>query len=165
MGCTRRACVSPCSLPAESGPCRASIPAFYYDQDSASCRQFTYGGCGGNANKFASVRDCLQMCSPRGIPLHAFLLECDCGCSHVQTRAWRGLIPVSAWLPSHPSSSTAALACVSVLLMVVVEGMPTGSPVDLSACNLALQTVSETILTCRMVDPNYILQLLRTGVG
>ncbi len=58
--------MSPCSLPAESGPCQAAIPAFYYDQDSASCRQFTYGGCGGNANRFSSASECLTACSPDG---------------------------------------------------------------------------------------------------
>lgn len=64
--CSRNPCPSTCVLPPSTGPCRAAIPAFYYDQSSGTCRQFIYGGCGGNANKFRSVRDCLTMCAPSG---------------------------------------------------------------------------------------------------
>ena len=62
--CTEQACT--CSLPPSPGPCRAAIPAYHYDSNSGTCRQFVYGGCGGNANKFRTVRDCLTHCAPSG---------------------------------------------------------------------------------------------------
>ncbi|KAK5621387.1 hypothetical protein CRENBAI_007610 [Crenichthys baileyi] len=52
-----------CSLSPESGLCRAAFPKFYYDPDSASCQSFVYGGCGGNANNFDSMEECMTACS------------------------------------------------------------------------------------------------------
>ncbi|MEQ2311718.1 hypothetical protein AMECASPLE_023499, partial [Ameca splendens] len=52
-----------CSLSPESGLCRAAFPKFYYDLDSASCQSFVYGGCGGNANNFDSMEECMNACS------------------------------------------------------------------------------------------------------
>lgn len=63
VACTEIAC-NICSLPPVSGLCLAAFQAFYYDQDSQTCRQFIYGGCGGNGNNFPSVQECLAACSP-----------------------------------------------------------------------------------------------------
>lgn len=54
-----------CSLPPKTGPCRASIPAFYYNVDRKRCESFTYGGCGGNGNRFSSAATCKQTCGGR----------------------------------------------------------------------------------------------------
>ncbi|XP_014669308.1 PREDICTED: papilin-like isoform X4 [Priapulus caudatus] len=51
-----------CFLPAMVGPCSESVPRFYYDQDVGECRQFTYGGCGGNTNRFADKAVCESQC-------------------------------------------------------------------------------------------------------
>jgi hypothetical protein len=51
-----------CKLPAVGGDCRASIPRFFYNPKSGKCEQFTYGGCGGNANNFLSEDECLKTC-------------------------------------------------------------------------------------------------------
>ncbi|XP_031784533.1 papilin isoform X3 [Nasonia vitripennis] len=51
-----------CHLPVDQGPCRGSFPKFYYDQASRICREFTYGGCDGNANRFSSRNECESVC-------------------------------------------------------------------------------------------------------
>jgi hypothetical protein len=57
-----------CELPPESGMCRAAIPRWHHDAASGTCKQFTYGGCGGNANNFETQAECEQACgvSPGG---------------------------------------------------------------------------------------------------
>ena len=52
-----------CFLPKDSGPCRAATPAWHFDAEKKSCERFTFGGCGGNANKFASEDACRRACS------------------------------------------------------------------------------------------------------
>ncbi len=54
-----------CSLPPETGPCFASMRRFHYDPVTARCREFTYGGCGGNLNHFMTLADCEAKCSHR----------------------------------------------------------------------------------------------------
>jgi hypothetical protein len=51
-----------CSLPAETGRCRAAIPRYYHDSASGTCKQFTYGGCDGNANNFETQQACERAC-------------------------------------------------------------------------------------------------------
>ena len=54
-----------CYLPPEVGPCFANMPRFYYDPARRQCRPFTYGGCSGNANNFATLSACNQRCERR----------------------------------------------------------------------------------------------------
>ncbi|XP_068234682.1 papilin isoform X9 [Palaemon carinicauda] len=51
-----------CKLPVETGNCRASIPSWYYNEETQRCIGFSYGGCGGNANRFQSVELCERQC-------------------------------------------------------------------------------------------------------
>ena len=56
-----------CSMPAESGDCAGRERRWAYDSRSGRCQPFEYGGCGGNDNNFASLRECLSSC--RGMEL------------------------------------------------------------------------------------------------
>lgn len=54
-----------CQLSPERGRCRASFSKWYYDSASGECRNFTWGGCGGNSNKFATKSFCERVCQNR----------------------------------------------------------------------------------------------------
>jgi len=51
-----------CNLPAEMGPCRATIPRFYFNAESGKCELFMFGGCRGNGNNFDSEQSCYEKC-------------------------------------------------------------------------------------------------------
>ncbi|XP_067682195.1 carboxypeptidase inhibitor SmCI-like [Haliotis asinina] len=57
------ACIPVCNLKPEVGRCRARIPRFFYDSDSGTCKEFSYGGCGGNANNFKTIEECEDRCA------------------------------------------------------------------------------------------------------
>ena len=52
-----------CSLPKETGPCRAYSEQFYFDNELGACLSFVYGGCRGNENRFPTVEECQQTCA------------------------------------------------------------------------------------------------------
>ncbi|KAK7877134.1 hypothetical protein WMY93_032160 [Mugilogobius chulae] len=52
-----------CWSEAETGPCRAMLPRWFFDRSEGKCSQFIYGGCGGNRNNFESEEYCLSVCS------------------------------------------------------------------------------------------------------
>ncbi|XP_076138057.1 amyloid beta precursor like protein 2 [Alosa pseudoharengus] len=51
-----------CSLEAETGPCRASMPRWAFDMRQRKCVRFIYGGCAGNRNNFDSEEYCMAVC-------------------------------------------------------------------------------------------------------
>ena len=51
-----------CSLPSDTGPCRASLTKYYHNSETGICEQFTYGGCGGNDNNFNTLASCQEEC-------------------------------------------------------------------------------------------------------
>ena len=53
---------NPCELPVEVGPCDAAIPRWAFDAAAGSCLRFSYGGCQGNANNFATADACRRVC-------------------------------------------------------------------------------------------------------
>lgn len=53
-----------CSLPKVMGPCEALVPRFWFDASTGKCEAFTYGGCGGNANNFNTLAQCVGTCAP-----------------------------------------------------------------------------------------------------
>ncbi|KAL7848789.1 hypothetical protein SRHO_G00204120 [Serrasalmus rhombeus] len=52
-----------CTPPADAGLCRAAFQMFYFEPSSQSCKSFTYGGCGGNKNRYDSVEECMSKCA------------------------------------------------------------------------------------------------------
>uniref|UniRef100_A0A131YSD7 Pancreatic trypsin inhibitor n=1 Tax=Rhipicephalus appendiculatus TaxID=34631 RepID=A0A131YSD7_RHIAP len=53
----------PCLEKRETGPCRASVPSWYFDVGEGICKEFVYGGCKGNGNRFESKQKCVWTCS------------------------------------------------------------------------------------------------------
>ncbi|RLU15132.1 hypothetical protein DMN91_013019 [Ooceraea biroi] len=60
-----------CNLPMDSGPCRGAFRKYYYEPSSRACREFIYGGCDGNANRFSTVSECESICVHQEEPLPA----------------------------------------------------------------------------------------------
>jgi len=52
---------SQCTLKPEIGRCRANFSKYYFDEKSASCAQFSWGGCGGVV-PFTTLKECQDMC-------------------------------------------------------------------------------------------------------
>lgn len=44
------------------GLCRALVPRWTYDAESNECKNFGYGGCGGNKNNFVTQDECERKC-------------------------------------------------------------------------------------------------------
>ncbi|XP_040208265.1 papilin-like isoform X1 [Rana temporaria] len=55
-----------CNLLSEKGPCLAYMEKYYYNTETGTCQTFTYGGCQGNANNFATEEDCKNSCQLGG---------------------------------------------------------------------------------------------------
>ncbi|KIH58089.1 Kunitz/Bovine pancreatic trypsin inhibitor domain protein [Ancylostoma duodenale] len=49
-------------MPRSSGPCRDAISMWYFDSSDETCKQFTYSGCRGNENRFATKEQCDRKC-------------------------------------------------------------------------------------------------------
>jgi len=64
-----------CKAVPDAGPCFGMAQNFFYNSSSMSCQMFTYGGCLGNQNNFATERECLQTCRTEAVcrlPMAAF---------------------------------------------------------------------------------------------
>ena len=50
-----------CDLVPDSGPCKAYIPRYYFDQNSKKCKEFIWGGCQGTV-PFETMSECMNAC-------------------------------------------------------------------------------------------------------
>nr|XP_042897680.1 papilin [Parasteatoda tepidariorum] len=55
--------VNSCLMEPDTGPCRGYFPSFHYDAKTGQCKEFIYGGCEGNGNRFDTKEECLKKCS------------------------------------------------------------------------------------------------------
>lgn len=51
-----------CALPKDMGPCPGAILRWHFDAPTKTCRQFMYGGCRGNGNRFKTEEECENRC-------------------------------------------------------------------------------------------------------
>lgn len=51
-----------CRMTQDPGPCDGAVPQYFFDWRANQCVQFSYGGCGGNANRFTALDDCENFC-------------------------------------------------------------------------------------------------------
>ncbi|ELU04243.1 hypothetical protein CAPTEDRAFT_219882 [Capitella teleta] len=66
-----------CTMPAEAGPCYASISRFFFDSRNGRCEEFVYGGCEGNANNFGTLEECEKRCHRLGHSTETPLISGD----------------------------------------------------------------------------------------
>ena len=74
-------CADRCALGPEPGPCSKKQKRWYFDEASARCRSFSYGGCGGNKNRFTSRSRCDRRCSGEAQQHYTSRSRCDRRCS------------------------------------------------------------------------------------
>jgi Kunitz/Bovine pancreatic trypsin inhibitor domain len=67
-----------CSLPQQVGPCDAFVPSYWHNPATGVCEPFVYGGCQGNANRFASLAECQSACHGGVINMDACGAPTDC---------------------------------------------------------------------------------------
>ncbi|KFD63705.1 hypothetical protein M514_06583, partial [Trichuris suis] len=51
-----------CQHPKDVGVCKGYFRRWYFDSSVGWCKQFIYGGCGGNGNNFATLQECRTTC-------------------------------------------------------------------------------------------------------
>jgi hypothetical protein len=61
VGCTLVDC-SLCSQPFDPGECEAALPVYWFNSATGACEPQTYGGCGGNENRFETLEACQATC-------------------------------------------------------------------------------------------------------
>lgn len=51
-----------CTAPPDTGVCMANFQNYYFDPATATCKTFTFGGCGGNENNYNTKEECEAAC-------------------------------------------------------------------------------------------------------
>ena len=53
-----------CFSEIDPGPCSQDLVRIYFDTNTYQCKPFSYSGCGGNTNRFLSIKNCYKLCHP-----------------------------------------------------------------------------------------------------
>ena len=64
-----------CMLPIVPGPCEGYYQRYGYDKKTKTCRQFVYGGCHGNNNRFEDSQECEAVCTEDDSDIAPYLVE------------------------------------------------------------------------------------------
>jgi len=67
-----------CNLPWADGTCLAAFRVYWHNPATGLCEPRTYGGCGGNANRFETFEECQASCQPKDDPKTACNAPTDC---------------------------------------------------------------------------------------
>ncbi|XP_070621737.1 carboxypeptidase inhibitor SmCI-like [Erythrolamprus reginae] len=51
-----------CYIPKDGGYCKRKLRRYYFNSAKKNCEIFTYGGCGGNPNRFEHYNQCMGTC-------------------------------------------------------------------------------------------------------
>ncbi|VDL83769.1 unnamed protein product [Nippostrongylus brasiliensis] len=78
----RKWCLDPedrCKETVDPGPCQFYQTKWFWDEADESCKEFHYGGCMGNKNRFNTKHECLKQCryklfNPVAVPDRVFFL-------------------------------------------------------------------------------------------
>ncbi len=54
-----------CSLVPDTGICRAYLKRWAFIKSDGKCKEFVYGGCNGNSNRFMTEEECLKVCGKK----------------------------------------------------------------------------------------------------
>lgn len=67
-----------CLQQRDRGTCAGQFIRWHWDAERRTCQVFTYSGCGGNGNNFASREECFAVCHRPGNVHFSFhcLLKC-----------------------------------------------------------------------------------------
>ncbi|GFT53006.1 hypothetical protein NPIL_616831 [Nephila pilipes] len=71
---------SVCKQEKEMGPCRASMPRFFYNKNTKRCEKFNYGGCKGNGNNFNTKQECEAACGKKSCGKREVYKTCGSAC-------------------------------------------------------------------------------------
>ncbi|XP_077536194.1 papilin-like [Haemaphysalis longicornis] len=74
----------PCLQKLKIGPCKATIPRFWFD--GRKCDVFLWGGCKPNGNNFHSKSECEEKCLGRALPLECYESKKQGPCKAAITR-------------------------------------------------------------------------------
>lgn len=154
-----------CKLPSDVGFCRAFTERFYYDDAEQRCKLFSWGGCMGNSNNFATAQECLAACRPPRNPTGAAPEDDTLPAGRARARAparARGQVedPVDNVILVKESEPVCSLLNVTLKLGDKIE---TGDPCDECIC-ITPPEVSCRRLTCPtellMSDPSLVCHLV-----